>query len=473
MPWISRALLAVALLLPGSLGQNPATVPPPPPPQVLSVRDFGARGDGITKDTDAIQRCVNALRPGGTVRFPPGKYLIETDKGIQLKDNMRLDLGSAILVGPNVRGVRCRLLHIQGRRNIVITGGTLIGTHFGDPEWAVGIFAADAQDILIENIWVRDFHLDGVLLTGDLGCQRITVRAMVGVNNRRTGLAIVHATDVAVEDSTFNNTRGQSPEAGVNLEPNKGWSVRNVRVRRCWFRANGGAAFYAHRGLGDAVAGVSVSESVFEDNGYGIVASQVDGVSIVANRVRRHVATNASGIAVGGSARASVLGNWLEGNFRGILTSGSPGADIRQNTVVGTAPTLMGQGRDGISCLGANVPALGCAVIANTVRLSGGSGIVVRLVNQARVVDNTIEDSGNRAILMFTTVSSEVRGNKIWRAALEPPPGRYDAIELVVASHNNFVLMNTLHLSAGLRKPIGVGPDCLTNQLVNNTVLPD
>ena len=34
-----------------------------------NVRDFGAVGDGITKDTAAIQKAIDA---GGIVHFPPG-----------------------------------------------------------------------------------------------------------------------------------------------------------------------------------------------------------------------------------------------------------------------------------------------------------------------------------------------------------------------------------------------------------------
>lgn len=42
---------------------------------MLNVRDFGAKGDGVTNDTVAIQKAVNA---GGMVRFPPGVYLTGT-----------------------------------------------------------------------------------------------------------------------------------------------------------------------------------------------------------------------------------------------------------------------------------------------------------------------------------------------------------------------------------------------------------
>ena len=45
--------------------------------EVFDVRAFGARGDGRTKDTAAIQRAVDAAHEagGGTVEVPAGTYL--------------------------------------------------------------------------------------------------------------------------------------------------------------------------------------------------------------------------------------------------------------------------------------------------------------------------------------------------------------------------------------------------------------
>ncbi len=43
----------------------------------FNVRDFGAAAGGVRKDTAAIARAIEACSKagGGTVRFPPGKYL--------------------------------------------------------------------------------------------------------------------------------------------------------------------------------------------------------------------------------------------------------------------------------------------------------------------------------------------------------------------------------------------------------------
>lgn len=45
---------------------------------VVSVKDFGAVGNGIANDTSAIQAAINSLSSGGTVLFPNATYLISS-----------------------------------------------------------------------------------------------------------------------------------------------------------------------------------------------------------------------------------------------------------------------------------------------------------------------------------------------------------------------------------------------------------
>ncbi len=65
---------------------------------VYNVKAFGAKGDGKTLDTPAINKAIGAaaLAGGGTVHFPAGIYL---SFSIQLKSNIALylDQGATIL----------------------------------------------------------------------------------------------------------------------------------------------------------------------------------------------------------------------------------------------------------------------------------------------------------------------------------------------------------------------------------------
>lgn len=58
---------------------------------MLNVREFGAIGDGVSLDTDAINRSIEAAANagGGTVYFPSGKYL---SFSIRLRSHVRLHL---------------------------------------------------------------------------------------------------------------------------------------------------------------------------------------------------------------------------------------------------------------------------------------------------------------------------------------------------------------------------------------------
>ena len=70
--------------------------------QTCNPRDFGAKGDGATKDTAAIQGAIDACaaKGGGTVRLTAGTYL---SAPIMLKSNitLQLDKGATLLGSPD------------------------------------------------------------------------------------------------------------------------------------------------------------------------------------------------------------------------------------------------------------------------------------------------------------------------------------------------------------------------------------
>jgi polygalacturonase len=62
--------------------------------RVYNVRDFGAKGDGQTLDTAAVQSAIDACHKdqGGTVMIPAGDFVVGT---VELKSNVTLHLAAA------------------------------------------------------------------------------------------------------------------------------------------------------------------------------------------------------------------------------------------------------------------------------------------------------------------------------------------------------------------------------------------
>jgi polygalacturonase len=77
---------AMAMPLAGTAAAEPAR----PAGKLFDVTEFGARGDGVTIDTAAINRAIDAAaRHGGTVFFPAGTY---ASYSVHLKSNVALHL---------------------------------------------------------------------------------------------------------------------------------------------------------------------------------------------------------------------------------------------------------------------------------------------------------------------------------------------------------------------------------------------
>jgi len=81
----------------------------------INVRDFGAKGDGVTDDTDAIQAAVDSIGggQGGTVNIPRGTYMV---RGIAItRDGTRL-------IGESRWGTQ--LKRISGTKPLLEVSGT-------------------------------------------------------------------------------------------------------------------------------------------------------------------------------------------------------------------------------------------------------------------------------------------------------------------------------------------------------------
>ena len=140
----------------------------------------------------------------------------------------------------------------------------------GEGRHALSILSGD--NVRIEGLNVSDSGGDGLYIASSLGVpsSEIYVDNMVFDNNRRQGMSIINARNVWVSNSTFMNTNGTLPEAGVDLEPNRSDEILvNINFDRCRFINNGHAGFLIAADkltAGSEPISVNVSNSYFSMN---------------------------------------------------------------------------------------------------------------------------------------------------------------------------------------------------------------
>jgi Pectate lyase superfamily protein len=245
----------------------------PKSPLVVNVKDKGAKGDGHTDDTAAIQAAIDEVAgTGGTVLVPKGTYMVDAvDKKqrLSLRSDMTLKLAKdAILKAIANDSRKYSVLSISGASNVTVTGGTLEGDraeHQGkEGEAGMGLrIEHDANNVTISGVTSRKMWGDGFYVEGATDTKFCGVTAD---SNRRQGLSIVEANGVLVTDSVFSNTRGTRPSAGIDLEPDQpAQKIVNVRIQSSKFLNNAGPGIEI-AGKKGAVAKVELARNVFKGN---------------------------------------------------------------------------------------------------------------------------------------------------------------------------------------------------------------
>ncbi len=203
----------------------------------VSVKDFGAKGDGVTVDTSAIQWAVMMLPEDGRLVFPPGTYLTGP---ILLKSHMTLELTE----GTTLMGLTDKAAYPVVPAGMVdLDGGDDVrfGTFEGQPKsmYASLLTAEYAEDIRIvgpgrvdgdaqHGTWWQTFQQDPVARPRLLffnACNNVIVHGIDAANSaswqlhpyRSWNMAFYDVSVSAPKDSP--NTDALDPEScdGVDI----------------------------------------------------------------------------------------------------------------------------------------------------------------------------------------------------------------------------------------------------------------
>ncbi len=217
---------------------------------VYNIKTFGATGDGVTLETTAIQKAVDAAHQsgGGTVWFPPGKFLSGT---ILLKSNVTLHLErGATLLGstdstdyphywPEFKSYTDNyfsqaLIYAEGQENIGITGYGTIDGQGENWQWKKYgnrpnvIRMVECKYINIENIRLRNSPM---WMQHYLACDFLTVRG-IHVWNHST-----YNNDMIDIDGCRNviisDCYGDSDDDAMTIKSTGPRATENVTISNC------------------------------------------------------------------------------------------------------------------------------------------------------------------------------------------------------------------------------------------------
>ncbi|PWJ58034.1 glycosyl hydrolase family 28 [Dyadobacter jejuensis] len=247
------------------------------------VTDYGAKADGLTLDTKAVQAAIDRCHGdgGGTVIVPAGHtVLIGT---IYLKDfvALRVEMGGVLLGSNNIADYatdthktmykdephmnRC-LIFAQSAKHIAIKGnGTIDGNGFFK-----NFTAKTGRPMLIRFLACEDIRVNDITLINPaswtsswLYCNRITVsgiKIVSRVNNNGDGLDFDGCSDVRVTNSSFDTS--DDSICLQTSQPDK--PCRNIVISNCTFTSKWAGIRIGLLSRGDFES-VAVSNCTFTD----------------------------------------------------------------------------------------------------------------------------------------------------------------------------------------------------------------
>ncbi|WP_171597393.1 glycoside hydrolase family 28 protein [Marinifilum caeruleilacunae] len=306
------------LLLSTSIFSNPNTLEK----EILNIKDFGAKGDGLTIDTKAINAAIDACSKSKNAKVivPPGQYI---SGSIHLKSNIILEIqeGAEILgapVGihayddpePNQWDMYQDFGHShyhnsmilgENLENIKITGkGTINGNNhvlrdnkYGNGDANKLIAMKLCNNITIEGVTLKLGGHFAIILNG---CNGVTIKK-IAIYTQNDGIDLMACSNVTISNCEIECIRyeggqkvGGDDAIGIKSDYSLGYALpcENITITNCFLSSGCNAIQFGSETVGD-IKNVKVTNCVIEHAdkaGLGITSN--DG-SIIENIVFRNI----------------------------------------------------------------------------------------------------------------------------------------------------------------------------------------
>lgn len=376
----------------------------------VSIKQYGAVGDGVTDDTAAIQAALDAN--SGAVYIPPGTYLVSQ---INVPSNTYLyGSGPASILKQKTSPQFTYCVNVFQKTKVRLSNFQIDGNGNAQPvgEWNHGVRIADSTYIMVDNLIVHDCNGDAIYMastTAVVLCENITVTDCFVYNFGRHGIVVAeygaayidivnNQTDVGTYVTT-SSANGNGIHFELDSVPTERVGFSNVIGNIC--RDNGisfGGFFENLNVVGNTVHGgpnsgggaingliilVNVQNSTISNNAlFGDNVTNCDGIFIEAAFTGEQIVD----IVISGNTINRVAGH-------GINCFGAFGGAPTRLNITGNVISDIGAGqlKDGISIATSTAYTY---INGNSISNTTNLGIVVQATPSVGIVNNILYNIG-------------------------------------------------------------------------------